>query len=139
MALNFNEVYLLTNPSKNFLEARIIAMGVRNRQAVDKDDNWRTCIQFVINSDRGHQIFGKTTLDDIETGVVEMEDLEKISDDGKPVMWRFEPLTLTHWQALGEEGSIGGYAKLKEMLLTIGSVKEYYRDQYVDDWWTEFE
>ena len=132
MPLAFQQVYQLTQG-----DFRMIALGCRTREQYDENDVWRPCTQFLVNSEPhgGHQFFGEVIEDDVSTGVVVMRD---VVNDG--LIWRFEPLTLEHFREMGEEGSIGGYDKLKDVLLTDDAVRDYYRTQYLDeDWWAETE
>jgi hypothetical protein len=137
MPLQYDQVYLLTNVGGNFLEAPMIAMGVRERHGHSEKGGWRQMYQFLVNNDvhGGHQIFGDVVLD--EDGVVELKDIEKVGDDGKEVVWRFEPLTLELWRTLGAQGHILGYEEI-DSIPSDAELHEFYKDRFLHtDTWPE--
>ena len=138
MPFDFKTVYVLTNLTGNFLPAPMVAVGVRRTNAHDEKGRWRPQWQYLVNNDvhGGHELFGEIVRDD-EDGVVEVQDSEKVGDDGKPVVWRFDPLTLAKWHDLGAQGEVIGYEKMKDAFVNDYQVCEFYREKFLPDWWEE--
>lgn len=139
MPFDFDQVYLLTNPSGNFMGTGMVALGVRpTRDRPEHSDEFVSGWQFLVDSDvnGGHQILGNVVRDDGE--VVEVEDIDKRGDDGKRVIWRFEPLTLPVWNTYARKAEVGGYAELKKSFRHDNDVRDFYREKYLDPTvWTE--
>ena len=87
MPFDFEQVYLLTNPSQNFMRSAKIALGVRpTRDRPEHSDDFVSGWQFLVDSDAhgGHQILGDIIRD--EGGLIEVQDIDKRGEDGKPVV-----------------------------------------------------
>jgi hypothetical protein len=141
MPFNFEEVYLVTNPSGNFMRSPMIALGVRPvRDRAEHSDDFVNGWQFLVDNDAhgGHQILGSIVRD--EGGVIEVRDIDKRGDDKKPVVWRFEPLTLPIWYTYARKAEVGGYDELKATFRHDNDLRDFYHEKYLDPTvWTEFQ
>lgn len=139
MPFDFEQVYLLTNPSQNFMRSAKIALGVRpTRDRPEHSDDFVSGWQFLVDSDAhgGHQILGDIIRD--EGGLIEVQDIDKRGEDGKPVVWRFEPLTLPVWSTYARKAEVGGYEELKKSFRHDNDMLDFYREKYLDPTvWTE--
>jgi hypothetical protein len=138
MPLDFGGMYVLSNPSNNYLKSIQIAMApklveVTNTATGEKEKEW----QYLSANDvsLGHTIRGEVLSD--KDGVVDMKDLRRDGDDGKDVVWRFEPLTYARWKALGEQGSISGYTPASSIKTDADVIHMYQMDwlQPCLSWW----
>jgi hypothetical protein len=133
MPFDFHEIYMLSNPTGNYMPVKQIAFGVR--KSPDDEEGY----QFLTNNDvdGGHSISGKIIHD--ADGVIVFEDDKQQSDDGKPVDWRFEPLTLKNWLEMGTEGSMIGFDQLRTQFKSDEDVRGFYLRDWLDDfdWWKE--
>jgi len=121
----FRQVYRLTNPSKNYLGASQIVMGVRampgGYEFAAASPNWR------------HEILGRVVEEKDDTLAV--LDAVRVGNDGAPVVWLFEPLTLERWRQMKAE--IVGFDSLKADLVSTGDIQNFYMADCFPDGWTE--
>lgn len=132
--LQFLQVYHLTN--NGYLNAAIIALGVR--AYTDKHpDTGKVVkgIEFLTAGEYGHRISGK--LVEAGEGVFTIRDEERTVDGKKPVVWKFEPLTMELWTKMGESGGISGFDKLRTQIGDRGTLVNFYVSNFLHDYWTE--
>lgn len=138
MPLEFNQVYLLTNPGGNFMPVPMVALGIRPvHDRPEHSDEWVAGWQFLVDSDGqgGHQILGDIIRDD--GGTVVVQDVDKTGDDGNPVLWRFEPLTLPVWHTYARKVEVSGREKLKKAFRHDNDLRNFYRERHLDPSWSE--
>lgn len=141
MPLAFTGIYKLSDVNQNLVRSPQIAMAPRKVKVKDPDSGkLREQYQFLVPNDvnLGHTIFGKVEKD--EEDVFELEDTQRQGEDDKPVLWRFEPLTLKLWNEMGEEGEIGGWEELKDSFKSDKELLHFYRYEWLLsrlEWWHE--
>ena len=134
MPLKFMRPYKLVVASDNYVRPTV-AIGPRPAKRDDGDGTTRECIEFLTIGENGHTIFGEP--EDLEEGVVQIIDKQRVGDDGQPVIWHFIPFTLALWTEMGEGGAISGYEKLKSQIQDEGTLINFYLANFLDDYWTE--
>ena len=133
MPFNPNMVYRLTNPSRNFLEAPQIVLGLEQTRGKMPAfgagmAGVETALYGYIGADeQGHSTYGEI-LAEYPDGTIDLRDLWRISDDDKPVIWRFEPLTLARWREMAD--GVQGYAELAGQIATDNDLQHFYRMQF---------
>lgn len=141
MPLNFTGIYKLSDVNQNYIRVSQIAMAPRVVKVKGRDsEGTREQYQFLVPNDvnLGHTIFGKVEADDEHK--FELEDTDRQGDDGKPVLWRFEPLTLKLWNEMGEKGEIGGWEELKASVKDDSELLHFYQYEWLLsrlEWWHE--
>lgn len=141
MPLDFTSIYLLSDVNGNFMKAQQIAMAPRKVSVSDPEtnhdyDEWQFLVPTETNL--GHTIDGTVKKD--EGGVVEIQDNRREGNDGKPVLWRFEPLTLEAWNKMGERGDIDGWEELKDQMKNDADLIHFYRHDWLLsrlEWWKQ--
>jgi hypothetical protein len=139
MPLEFSGIYALYDVNQNYIRVTQVAMAPREVQVVDGDSGKKVKEwQFLVPNDvnLGHTIVGAIVLD--KDGVVVVEDKRRTGDDGKAVMWRFEPLTYSAWKKIGEGGGISGYKHILPKIKSDEDVLHLYRSDWLRpcmDWW----
>jgi hypothetical protein len=141
MPLKFSSIYVLSDVNQNFIKVQQIAMAprvvkVKNPITGDAQEEW----QFLVPSEvsMGHTVLGEVVSDTDST--VDIEDKGRIGDDGNPILWRFEPLTLAAWNAMGERGDIDGWEVLTKNLHTDEELLRFYNYDWLLprlEWWKE--
>lgn len=131
----FRLTYKLTNASENYIgKAAILVVGVRQVQRVPTDQvQKRNVVEFLKVGGRGHILFGKIEQKDDNT--FELVDEIRKGNDGKPVVWKFERLTIENWTQMGED--IVGFARLRRQLVTDELLQNFYLADWLEDWWEE--
>jgi len=141
MPLAFTGIYKLSDVNQNLVKAPQIAMAPRKVQVKDRaSGKLRDEYQFLVPNDvnLGHTISGEVGKDDEHS--FEIEDSLRQGDDDKPVLWRFEPLTLKLWNEMGEKDEIGGWEALKDSIKDDEALLHFYRYEWLLsrlEWWHE--
>jgi len=141
MSLSFTGIYKLSDANQNYIKVPQIAMAPRKVMVKDPDSGEQLeQYQFLVANDvnLGHTISGEVTLD--EDGVTEIEDTQRQGHDGKPVLWRFEPLTLKLWNEMGEAGAINGWDAQGSEIKDDAELMHFYRYEWLMprlEWWQE--
>jgi len=141
MPLSFAGIYKLSDVNQSFVKAPQIAIAPRKVKVKDPDSGkTREDYQFLVANDvsLGHTISGEVGADD--EGQFEIEDDERRGNDGKPVLWRFEPLTLKLWNEMGENDEISGWNELKSSIKDDADLLNFYRQEWLSpslEWWNE--
>lgn len=138
MPFDFTGIYKLSDVNNSYVEASQIAMAPRKVKVKDAEGEEREQWQFLTANavDLGHTIFGDISKDD-DKGI-EIEDSDRHGMQGKPVLWRFEPLTLKLWNEMGEKGEIGDWEKMKDKIHSDEDVIHFYQNDWLQpalDWW----
>jgi hypothetical protein len=139
MPLSFKTIYRLSDVNQNYIRHSQIAMAPR-KVKISGPDGAREEYQFLVPNDvnLGHTIAGNVEKD--EEDAIEIEDTERRGEDGKPVLWRFEPLTLKLWNEMGEAGEIEGWEELGSAIKDDAELKHFYRYEWLLprlEWWSE--
>ena len=131
MMLNADEVYIVSDVNGNFLgDIKQIALGVISvTEHVPPDKKMMMGYRYISPGSEmgGHTIFFSNLVNLGES--VQLVD-GFLTGEGKPVVWRFDPLTRDRWVAMGE--SIIGFDKLEKQLKTTEAVKDWYRHEFLD-------
>lgn len=140
MPFDFTGIYKLSDVNQNYVKASQIAMAPRHVKVPSPEGGTHEEWQFLTANkvNLGHTIIGDITEDTDKS--VEIEDDDRHGNDGKPVLWRFEPLTLKLWNEMGEKGEIGGWEELKETINSDEAVIHFYQNDWLQpclDWWHE--
>lgn len=141
MSLSFTGIYKLSDANQNYIKVSQIAMAPRKVMVKDPDSGEQLeQYQFLVANDvnLGHTLSGEVTLD--EDGVTEIEDSQRQGHDGKPVLWRFEPLTLKLWNEMGEAGTISGWDEMGSKIKDDAELLHFYRYEWLFprlEWWNE--
>jgi len=122
--------YKVTNPSKNYLNAELIALGTRQNKAEGKP-----VIEFIKagwGGLGGYRVIGE--FKKLGEGIFELAD-ERKGDDDKPVVWRFEQLTVENWTPMGDH--IHDFKRLSAQVTTDFLLQNYYVSDWLPDNWEE--
>jgi len=141
MPLDFANIYMLSDVNQNFIKVQQIAMAprvvkVKNRATGKQQDEWQFLVPSEVNM--GHTIMGTVKSD--KDDVVEILDEGRDGDDGKPIVWRFEPLTLEAWNAMGERGDVDGWEELTKKMHDDKDLLHFYKYDWVlprMEWWKD--
>lgn len=129
---SFDAVYALTCRTGNFFPRDLIqiALGVRGLPG-----EGHQVVEFLNTSpvNGAHSIKGR--IRQPTKHVIEVFDLGREGDDGKPIVWRFEPFTLRLWRKMGRAGSIDGYAEMKSWFSTDEALQRWYISNFRYPWW----
>jgi len=141
MPLDFTSIYALSDVNQNYIRVQQIAMAPRKVTVDDPvtgepKEEW----QFLVpsNVSMGHTIIGAVKSD--KDGVVDIEDSARNGDDGKTIIWRFEPLSLKIWNEMGERGDIDGWEQIKDDMHNDKDVIHFYQHDWLLprlSWWKE--
>lgn len=135
MPLRFSAIYKLTG-SSNYLDTPQIALGVRKlRRSPGPGLDETYVYEFVVASvdNWRHEIFGGVLSENGQ--VVTLLDAVRVGNDGKPVSWRFEPLSLAVWHGMGE--AVVGFDELKIQITSDEDLEAFYYSEALPDFWTE--
>lgn len=141
MPLDFTGIYKLSDVNQNYIRSPQIAMAPRKVKLKDPDSGEvLEQYQFLIPNEvnLGHTISGEIETDTDKA--FELKDTERKSDDGKPILWRFEPLTLKLWNEMGEHGDVNGWGTLKDKIKDDDALLDFYRHEWLLtrlEWWHE--
>ena len=135
MPLSFEGVYKLTNLRGNLLPSPLIAMAPRERKEVVGELGERPVIQYLVPNEvnGGHTLAGTLVIDKGEQIIYRDDVLE--GDDGEPVYWMFEPLTLENWEAMSS--GVTGAKQIRSQVKTDVALREFYHSDWVDGWWEQ--
>lgn len=141
MPLDFTGIYKLSDVNQNYVKTPQIAMAPKKVKVKDSHTG-KTFeqYQFLVPNEcsLGHTISGKVHADSDHS--FEIEDHQRKSDDGKPIIWRFEPLTLKLWNEMGENGDVASWEKMKDDIKSDDDLLHFYKYEWLlprMEWWAE--
>lgn len=132
MPLQFNTVYRISSHGDGGSTPPFIGVGTRVRMYPLRNV-LVPMVQFRVNSPyfEGKQFLAGRFTDE-DGGVVDIEDLAA-AERGKKRFYRFEPLTLQRWAEMASD--VVGFTTLSYDIATDDDLQNYYRSDYLDDWW----
>lgn len=129
MKLLSGNVYLLTNPSGNYLPEPQIAVAPKFFGPSELG-------YLTAGSDiNGHSI-AFTSRESPETWVTTMVDARRRGAEGAPVDWKWEWLTPELWETFAKE-HVPDYSEMRSFMNTGYNVQMFYLVNFAEDWWYE--